>query len=107
LARRSEEQKRSQEFPILLNELQKQVPADKITWISPAIRIIYHDTIDLVRDTSGALNFHDSMMALACRELEIKFIISFDQDFDNIAWLKRISDPEDIESMLDTSLKNL
>ena len=46
-------------------------------------------------------------MALICRELEIKFIISFDQDFDSTAWLKRISNPDDIKSMADTSLNNL
>ncbi len=31
LARRSEEQRRSEEFPILLDELQRQVPTGKIT----------------------------------------------------------------------------
>ena len=38
----------------------------------------------------GRLNYHDALMALACRELGVGFIVSFDGDCDNIAWLERI-----------------
>jgi len=32
-------------------------------------------------------------MALACRELGVGFIVSFDGDFDNIIWLERVFEP--------------
>ena len=32
-------------------------------------------------------------MALACRELDIRVIVSFDGDFDGISWLERVLEP--------------
>jgi predicted nucleic acid-binding protein len=99
LARRGEEQKRSEQFSMLLDKLLIQVPIDNITWISSEIQRLYQKTIEQVRQTGGVLNFHDALMALYCRECEINAIISFDQDFDRISWLKRIVTPEDVKAM--------
>jgi predicted nucleic acid-binding protein len=38
----------------------------------------------------------DALIALACREREIPAIASFDADFDQVAWLKRVAAPEDV-----------
>jgi len=51
----------------------------------------------------GALNFNDILVALGCRELGIECIATFDSDFDSIAWLKRLSSPNDITSSLTPS----
>jgi predicted nucleic acid-binding protein len=51
----------------------------------------------------GALNFNDTLVALECRELGIECIATFDSDFDSIAWLKRLSSPDDIRSLLTPS----
>ena len=40
---------------------------------------------------SQALNFHDALIALACREREIPVIASFDPDFDLNPWLNRLT----------------
>lgn len=64
LARRAEEQKRAEQFPMLLDKLLMQVPIDDITWISLEIQRLYQKTIEQVRQTDGALNFHDALMAL-------------------------------------------
>jgi predicted nucleic acid-binding protein len=45
----------------------------------------------LVQQTEGRINFHDALIALACKELDISVIISFDNDFDEISWLERYS----------------
>jgi predicted nucleic acid-binding protein len=58
---------------------------------------MYPDVIKLVEETSGKLNFNDSLMALFCQEFTINFIISFDQDFDSVPWLKRISQPTEVK----------
>jgi predicted nucleic acid-binding protein len=42
---------------------------------------------------SCALNFHDALIALACRERDIPAIASFDADFDQVPWLRRLSAP--------------
>jgi predicted nucleic acid-binding protein len=49
-----------------------------------------------MRSSSGALNFHDALIALACRERGVPAIASFDPDFDQVTWLRRLTVPEDV-----------
>jgi predicted nucleic acid-binding protein len=98
LARRAKERKRSSEFTELLTRVVSQAPEDSIIWISTETRRFYPEIIDLVRDSMGALNFNDMLVALGCRELGIERIATFDSDFDSVAWLKRLSSPNDITS---------
>lgn len=90
LARRANEQRRSQEFPGLLESLTHLVTKEAITWISFQTQRFYDEVVDLIRDTSGELNFHDGLIALSCRLYEIRVIASFDRDFDRLAWLSRV-----------------
>jgi len=39
------------------------------------------------------LNFHDALMVLAAREMDIPHIVSFDQDFDEVEGIERIGKP--------------
>jgi predicted nucleic acid-binding protein len=39
------------------------------------------------------INFHDALMVLAAREMGISHIVSFDQDFDDVEEIDRISRP--------------
>ncbi|MGQ9710950.1 MAG: type II toxin-antitoxin system VapC family toxin [Anaerolineae bacterium] len=96
MARRAEEQKRSAEFSRLMDELLRRVPEDVVIWVSAETQRRYGDIVGLVRKFEGALNFHDALIALSCRELGIPAIISFDEDLDPIAWLVRIATPEDV-----------
>jgi len=89
MARRSEEQKRSSQFSLLLDELRKRVPEEAITWASMNIQSWYGRIIELVQQSEGRINFHDALIALACKELNIPVVASFDGDFDDIPWLKR------------------
>jgi len=100
LARRAKERKRPSEFTDLLAQLVSQVPEDSIFWISAETRRFYPEIIALVRDTSGALNFHDALIALGARELGIQLIATFDGDFDHIEWLKRLTLPDDVAQVL-------
>jgi len=69
-------------------------------------RLQYSQTLDLMRASSGALNFHDTLIALSCQERGIPAIASFDPDFDqacteqsrSVAWLRRLERPEDVPS---------
>ncbi|MFH1634541.1 MAG: hypothetical protein ABIG63_11120 [Chloroflexota bacterium] len=72
MARRSEEQKRSAQFPALLDELGKRVPEELITWISGETQHWYGRIIALVQQTEGRLNFHDALIALGCKELDFR-----------------------------------
>ena len=95
-ARRLHEKGRSDEVESLLDRLDAQVPGDTITWILPDVPRLYPEVLDLIRSSSGALNFNDALIALACRERGIPAIASFDADFDQIVWLRRLARPEDL-----------
>jgi len=102
LCRRSEEQGRSPQLPALIVDLAHRVPRQRMSWTGRKLRRLYPLVIDLVRQSNGQLNFNDALIALFCRELNITTIASFDRDFDQVAWLRRISKPEDL-AITDTS----
>ena len=95
-ARRLHEKGRLAEVEALLDRLDTQVPDDTITWILPDVPHLYPEVLDLIRSSSGALNFNDALIALACRERNIPAIASFDADFDQVTWLRRLARPEDV-----------
>jgi predicted nucleic acid-binding protein len=67
-----------------------------VTWILPDAPRLFRDVLGIIRSSSGALNFNDTLIALACRERGIEAIASFDGDFDQVDWLRRLSRPEDL-----------
>lgn len=69
---------------------------EAIKWILPDVPHLYLEGLDLIRSSSGALNFNDALIALACRERGIPAIASFDADFDQVAWLRRLARPKDV-----------
>lgn len=97
MARRAQERKRSDEFPVLLDDLLRQVPEDVITWVSTDTWRLFRQIVDLVSRTRGSLNFHDALIVLACQELGVEAIASFDEDFDQIGNPVRIPGPSDIQ----------
>ena len=96
LARRTEEQNRSEQISALLDSILQMIPPEKITWVSSEIHNLYENVVDLIRESGGKLNFHDALIALFCRASGIETILTFDRDFDKITWLKRIEKPDDI-----------
>jgi len=99
IGRRTEEQKRSDQFEHLLDELTTMIPERSITRISVAVQRLFQEVVGLCRSHQGRLNFHDALMALACQELGIRFILSFDEDFDEVVWLTRIADPVEVQKL--------
>ena len=95
-ARRLHEKNLSAEVGALLDRLNNRVPPDTITWILPDAPRLYAEALTLIRSSSGALNFNDALIALACRERGIPAVASFDPDFDQVAWLRRLARPEDV-----------
>lgn len=96
IGRRTAEQKRHEQFDRLLDGLTAMIPAPAITWIGGAAQQWLHEILRLCRESHGTLNFHDALMALACQNLEVRFLVSFDTDFDRLPWLTRLSDTAQI-----------
>lgn len=100
LARRGHEQRRADQFPVLLNVLETQVPESVIVWLSKDMNRLYHQVLQTVRFYGGTLNFHDALLALGCQEMGVQVLASFDRDFDQIPWLARIDDPVTLATTL-------
>ena len=94
--RRMYEKGRATEVASLMDRLNAQIPLDTITWILPDVPRLYPQILELIRSSSGELNFNDALIALACQERNIPAIASFDADFDRVDWLKRIAEPADL-----------
>ena len=98
LGRRVREQGRASQFAELLSRLNELIPETRITWVYPEVPRLYADLLDLVRSSDGELNFHDALIALACRQLSVRYLASFDRDFDQVSWLERIERPTDLQT---------
>jgi predicted nucleic acid-binding protein len=96
MARRIHEQRRSADLDFLLTRIRDDYPTDDILWVLPDVPVLYHDILDLVRSSHGALNFNDALIALSCRLRDIPLVASFDRDFDDVDWLKRVAQPNDL-----------
>jgi predicted nucleic acid-binding protein len=94
--RRLREKKRVAEIDSLLDQIIANFPPETITWIGADVPALQADILSLVRTSRGELNFNDALIALACREREIGFIASFDGDFDQVPWLQRLADPDEV-----------
>ncbi|MEW6366059.1 MAG: PIN domain-containing protein [Acidobacteriota bacterium] len=95
MARRVEEKKQAGRFAPLLDSLFVSIKPDDITWISRESRRPFSQIVAICRGSDGALNFHDALIALASRELGIRHLLSFDEDFDDLSWLVRVGAPEE------------
>lgn len=95
-ARRLHEKGRATEVQELLKLLETHAPHDLITWVLPDVPRLYREVLEIIRTSSGELNFNDALIAVACRERSISALASFDPDFDQVSWLKRINTPTDV-----------
>lgn len=95
-ARRLREKGRVADVSALLDRLNDRVSLENLTWILPDVPHFYAQALDMIRESSGELNFNDTLIALACRERQIPAIASFDADFDRVEWLSRIAGPQNI-----------
>jgi predicted nucleic acid-binding protein len=98
--RRLHEKNRLSDINRLLDQLNIYVPLESITWILPDVPRLYPEVLNLMQSSDGALNFNDALIALACREREIPAIASFDADFDQVDWLRRLALPDDLSQCM-------
>ena len=96
VARRTHEKRRTANLPALLERIRTQFPVSSLVWLYPDLPTLYDAVVALVEQSSGELNFNDALIALACRDRNIPYLASFDADFDQIAWLKRVAQPDQL-----------
>lgn len=102
IGRRTEEQKRTDDFGTILDALVERIPPTSITWVARESEPLFQEVLDLCCAHAGRLNVHDALMALFCRNHELRFLVSFDRDFDELPWLQRIAEPSQVEALIHT-----
>jgi hypothetical protein len=60
----------------------------------------YGDILEQMRRSAGELNVNDGLIALACRERQIRLLASFDGDFYTLTWVTRVATPDDVAAAL-------
>lgn len=96
LARRIHEKRRVADLDHLIEQILTNYPMNDLLWVLPDVPALYIEIIELVRSSQGELNFNDALISISCRNRAIPFIASFDRDFDQLAWLRRIAQPDDL-----------
>lgn len=79
-----------------IRRLRKEIPPEVIDWTGAEWPRFWESTMDCMEKYRGRLSFIDSLLVIIAAETGIRQIVSFDQNFDSIPNLKRISSPVDI-----------
>jgi predicted nucleic acid-binding protein len=96
MARRIHEQRRTADLDRLVTRILTDYPTEDILWVLPDVPVLYTEIVELVRSSHGELNFNDALIALSCHHRGIPLIASFDRDFDQLSWLRRVAQPDDL-----------
>lgn len=98
LARRCREQKRPQELAPLVDRAVAWMNKNSVLWTSQQIKELFTSIARGVSETQGELNFHDVLIVHIARRYGLRYIVSFDADFDRVSGLTRIKEPNDLLS---------
>lgn len=90
LGRRCRERGQADAFPQLTDRLLGAVPPEAVTWLYPHVPRWFGRCVAVMRETAGALDFHDAMLGVAADELGYRAVVSFDAGFDLLANLTRL-----------------
>lgn len=89
-ARRLRDKGRGDEVWTLIARMPEHAPPESLARILPDVPALYDRVLDLMRGSSGELNFNDALVALACRERGTPVIACFDAAFEGVDRLTRI-----------------
>jgi predicted nucleic acid-binding protein len=88
--RRSRERGQPDAFSQLTERLLEVVPPEAVTRLYPHVPRWFDRCVAVMRETAGALNFHDAMLGVAADEIGYRAVVSFDSGFDLLGNLKRL-----------------
>jgi len=100
IAKRAEEKDKSSEFASKLTKFKELFPTEDITWSYGNVERHYDEILKIMKESFGKLNFHDALICVVAKEMGIKYIVSFDEDFDSIKELTRIYDKQSLEGLI-------
>ena len=100
IGRRFNEKGRKGEVKQAFDRLGLVFKPEEILWAYTYMRDIFPEVTRLLREHDGIFNFHDALIALVAKREELRYILSFDRHFDLFPWVKRISEVEHLDNMI-------
>jgi len=101
IGKRFEESGREEGFKEFVKEkLMPLISRDKIVSLYKWVNEWYDEIIKIVIGSSGKFNFHDALIQVGAKEMNLEYIISFDEDFDKATGLMRIKEKKNIEKFI-------
>lgn len=101
VGKRFEKSERQEEFKDFAQEkLMPLISKDKIVPLYKWVNEWYDKIVKLIIDSSGRLNFHDVLIQIGAKEMDLKCIISFDEDFDEVTDLIRIKERKEVKKLV-------
>jgi len=100
IAKRAEEKDKSSEFASKLTKFKEFFPKEDITWSYGNVERYYDEILKIMKESFGKLNFHDALICVVAKQMGIKYIVSFDEDFDSMEGLTRIYNKQSLESLI-------
>ena len=99
LGKRCEYKKESESFPDKIEKFKAIIPKEDITWIYLDVEDHYDEILKTMKGSFGKLNFHDSLICIAAKKRNRRYIVSFDGDFDDAEDLIRIKEKKDFDKV--------
>lgn len=96
IGKRLQERNEAHRFLFILNKLEEIISIKDIMWSYPYVPQYYSSILTLIKEKDGQLNFHDALIIKIAEEYSIGYIGSFDKDFDDFKFLKRIVDVKNL-----------
>ena len=104
IGKRFEESGRQERLKDFVKEkLMPLISKDNIVSLYRWVNEWYDKIVKLIIDGSGKFNFHDALIQIGAKEMNLQYIISFDEDFDEATDLMRIKEKRDIEKFFSQS----
>jgi predicted nucleic acid-binding protein len=97
IARKYGGTKNEADFHRILHRLEVKIPSAKILWTYPKVPELYEPILKVMAKYGGRLNFHDALLVIVMLKGSIEYIVSKDEDFDEVKGIKRI-DPAQVET---------
>lgn len=96
IGKRLMEARREKEYEDIIKRALEYIKLEKLFPVYDLVIPRYDEIINTIIESNGKLNFHDSLIIIAAREYSIKYIASFDSDFDEVKGIIRIKDKKDL-----------
>ncbi|MCD6317737.1 PIN domain-containing protein [Candidatus Aerophobetes bacterium] len=101
IGKRFEESGRQERFKGFIEEkLMPLISKDNVVSLYKRVNEWYDRIIKLIVDSSGKLNFHDALIQIGAKEMDLQYIISFEEDFDEATNLIRIKEKRETEKFV-------